>query len=63
MYLMVSDSFNENEHFLNNYKYHKANYLCYNHNMTLLVHLSQYQLHLSEITDTNNRIVVDNNQY
>ena len=42
-----------NEHFLNNYEYHKV--INDGIEMTLLVHLLQYRLHLSEITDTNTR--------
>ena len=44
MYLLASDSFNENEHCLNNYEYHKSNQ---SQEMTLLAHLHvlQYWLH------------------
>ena len=31
--------------------------------MTLLVHILQYRLHLSEIIDTDTKIMVDNDQY
>ena len=31
--------------------------------MTVLVHLLQYQLHLSEITDNNTRNMANNDQY
>ena len=31
--------------------------------MTLLAHFSQYQLHCSEITDTNTKIMANNDRY
>ena len=50
MILYLPSGFNENE--VNNYEYHKSTHWCYDHKkMTLLVHLLQYRLHLSEITD------------
>ena len=50
---MVSDSFNENEHFLNTYEYHKSSYLLYNHFL-------QYRLHLSEITNADTKNTKNN---
>ena len=53
-YLLVSDSFNENEDFNNNYEYHKLI------KISLSVQLIKYRLHHSEITDTNTK---NNDQY